>query len=167
MTTQSTTSPAPFSTDELLRLADAELSTRARIGHVALLLMSLLLTTGVVSLWLTEPALPLRAHVAFAMLSVIGLSWAAFAGHALTQRRVLYARHRVIAGRMAVTFTATYFVAALAIAWTLDVAAGYVAAGIGGLLLGIAVLLLRRSQRALSRLLERRRELEHATTSPM
>lgn len=165
MTTHHMT-PPPLTTETLLRLADAELSLRVRVAHIALLLVSLLMTTSIVSLWLTEPSLPIRTHVAFGAMTVIGLAWTMFAARVLTERRVLYARHRVIAGRMAVTFTAAFVVGALAIVWTRESAAGYVAAGIGAMMLVAAVLLLRRWQRTLAQLIERGRVLEQSESRP-
>ena len=156
MTTHHMT-PPPLTTD-------AELSLPARVAHIALLLVSLLIATGIVSLWLTEPSLPMRTQVAFGAMTVIGVSWAILAARVLTQRRVLYARHRVIAGRMAVTFTGAFVVAALAIAWTLKSPAGYVAAGMGAAMLVVAVLLMVRSQRALAQLIERCQALERPTS---
>ena len=152
--------PPPLTTATLLQLADAELSLRARVAHIALLLVSLLMTTGIASLWLTEPFLPTRTHVAFGAMTVIGLAWSVFAARVLTQRRVLYAKHRVIAGRMAVTFTAAFVIGALAIAWTMTSAGGYLAAGVGAMMFVAAVLLLVRSQRQLAQLVERCRALE-------
>jgi len=43
-----------------------------------------------------------------------GLSWAAFALWVLARRRMLLARHGIVAGRMAVTFTALFLAGALA-----------------------------------------------------
>src|SRR6266542_6921921 len=90
------------------RLADVELSLRSRLGYVALLLAALMMTGVVGALWLTEPALPLRTQIGFALMVVIGLSWVAFALRVLTSRRMLLARHRIVAGRMAVAFTALF-----------------------------------------------------------
>ena len=67
------------STADLRRLMDAELSQASRLGYVALLLGSLTMTVVVSSLWLTEPVLPTRTRIAFALMIVIGLSWTAFA----------------------------------------------------------------------------------------
>ena len=66
------------------------------------------MTTVVVSLWLTEPALPTRTSAAFAVLTVIGLGWVAFARWVLTQKNVLLVRHRLVAGRMAVAFCSVF-----------------------------------------------------------
>ncbi|MER7002027.1 hypothetical protein ABT297_03140 [Dactylosporangium sp. NPDC000555] len=49
-------------------------------------------------LWATEPGLPPRTLVAFAVLAAIGLCWAVFGGWAVTRRTPMFARDRVVAG---------------------------------------------------------------------
>ena len=51
------------------KLARGELSVKARLGYVALLLVSSAMTAGLVSLWLTEAFLPLRTHLAFGAMA--------------------------------------------------------------------------------------------------
>ena len=46
---------------------------KARLGYVALLLVSSAMTAVIVSLWLTEAYLPLRTHLAFGAMSLIGI----------------------------------------------------------------------------------------------
>lgn len=163
MTTHPLT-PPPLTTSMLLQLADAELSLRARVAHIALLLVSLLMTAAIVSLWVTEPFLPVRTQVAFGAITIIGLSWTVFAARVLAGRRVLYARHRVVAGRMAVAFTTVFVAGALVLGWMMQSAAGYLAAGIGVLMLVAAGLLLIRAQRALALLVERHRALDQSAS---
>jgi hypothetical protein len=148
------------STAAVRQLADAELSVPSRLGHVALLLAALGMTVVVMSLWLTEPALPLRTHAAFAVMTAIGLSWSAFAIWVLTSRRVLFARQRILAGRMAVTFAAVFTVGALTIALAMGAAAALAAAGTGVVMVAVAVVVLRRAHRASARLMARRDALE-------
>jgi hypothetical protein len=143
-------------TAELLRLADTELSLRSRLGYVALLLGALMMTTVVGSLWLTEPSLPRRTHVGFALMTVIGISWVVFAVRVLTHRRVLLARHGIVAGRMAVTFTSVFVLGALAAIFTAGGAAAYAAAATGVVMLGAASVLLGRAHRTFAQLTERR-----------
>lgn len=152
--------PPPMSAAALQRLADAELSLPSRLGYLVLLLAALMMTAVVGSLWLTEPVLPRRAHIAFAVMVVIGLSWVCYAAWVLTHRRVLLARHSIVAGRMAVTFTTTFVIGALAVAITTGGAAPYAAAGVGLVMLGAAVALLVRAHRTFTRLTERRATLE-------
>jgi hypothetical protein len=142
------------------KLVDTELSVPSRLGHVALLLAALGMTVVVVSLWLTEPALPLRTQVAFGVMTAIGLSWSAFAIWVLTSRRVLFARQRIVAGRMAVTFAAVFTTGALAIAASTGAAAALAAAGTGVVMIVVAIVILRAAHRAAARLMARRDALE-------
>ena len=95
-----------------------------------------------------------------ALMVVIGLSWVAFALRVLTRRRVLLARHRVVAGRLAVTFTALFALGALAVGYQTGRAAPYGAAAAGFVLLAAAVAILVQANRTFARLTERRRTLE-------
>jgi hypothetical protein len=152
------TLPPGLSAD-LRRLAAAELSLPSRLGYVALLLAALTMTAIVGALWLTEPRLPLRTTVAFAVFIAIGLSWAAFAVWVLTHRRVLLAGHRIIAGRLAVLFSAVFVVGALAVSFATGRPQGFLAAGLGLLMTGGALVMLVRAHRAFACLLERRNAL--------
>jgi hypothetical protein len=141
--------------EEMQRMMNAELSTRARVGYTALLLAALGVAGAVGSLWITEPTLPARTHVAFGAIVAIGLSWVAYAAWVLTRRRVLLAGHSVIAGRMAVAFSALFAAGMLAV--------GMVPAAVfGGVMLGVAIAVLVRARRQFARLLERRQALEQS-----
>lgn len=153
---------SPLTPESVLQMTDRELSTAARVRYVILLLASLLMAVGVVSLWATEPTLPLRTHVAFGLMTVIALAWTTFAARVLTVRRVLYAKHRVVAARMAVAFTGVFVAGALVLAVSTGAAGGYVAAATGAVLFTVAVALLVRSQRTLEQLVARRAELAAA-----
>jgi hypothetical protein len=133
----------------------------SRLAYVALMLVSLAMTAVVAALWLTEPSLPARTQIAFAVMSLIGISWSVFAAWVLTRRRILLARHRIVAGRMAVTFTSVFLLGALAVGYTTGGAAPYAAAAMGGTMLAIAVFMLLRAHRAVARLTERRDTLQH------
>ena len=124
---------------KIRKLASGELSIKARLGYVALLLASTAMTTVIVSLWLTESQLPLRAGLAFGAMTLIGVSWAALSLWALTTRRILLARDRVIAGRMAVTFSAVFVAGAVAATFISGSAASFGALATGTLMLGVAV----------------------------
>ncbi len=141
-------------------LVKGETSMKRRMGYVALLLAAAAMTTVTVALWATEPALPLRTHIAFGAMSVIGLSWIALAGWALTTRRVLFARDRVIAGRMAVTFTSVFALGALAMLIATGSAAAAGAFGTGVVMLLAAVVVLQQALRHFTALSTRRSELE-------
>jgi hypothetical protein len=143
-------------------LLDGGLSMRARFAHVALLLGAAGMATAVASLWATEPALPMRTHVAFAVLVAIGLAWVVYALWALGRRHVLFGRHRVVAGWMSVGFTTMFVAGSLVVGVAGGEPAGYLSAGVGGLLLAIALAMLARARRLVARLTVRREELEVA-----
>jgi hypothetical protein len=143
-------------------LIHAELSTAARLGHIALLLVGAATAIVIGSLWTTEPSLPPRTQLAFGAMTLIGVAWAVYATWVLTTRRVLLGRHRVVAAWMAVTFTGVLVVGALAVAATTGHPAGYAAAGLGVVMLGVAAWLLARARREVARLVARREELQRA-----
>lgn len=145
---------------ELRRLADAELSLPSRLGYVALMLCALAMTAIVTALWLTEPVLPARTQVAFAGMTLIGMSWVSFTAWVLTHRRTLLARHRIIAGRMAVTFSALFLLGALAVGYTTGGSAPYAAGALGIVFLAGAIVMLVRAQRTFGRLIDRRDALQ-------
>jgi hypothetical protein len=153
----------PLSVPEIQSRLAEELSRRARIGHTLLLLVNLTIAIGVMSLLATEPALPLRAQVAFVLMLGIALSWSAFAWWTLTRRQVLLAGHEIVAGRMAVTFTSVLVAGSLVLAAVgPSVPAAIMSAGLGCVPLAAAWLLLRRARRQFDALLQRREALEQA-----
>lgn len=146
---------------DIERLARTELSLPARIGHVTLALVASAMTTIVTSLLLTEPALPGRTRAAFAVLAAIGLGWVAFSAWVLRTRRVMLARHRVVAGRLAVTFTGVFAAGCLLFALTTRMPAAWPASAMSCSLLVAAVVLWHRAEADHARLLARRVQLEH------
>lgn len=121
------------------RLA-AELALPSRIGHTALLLVARAGATVAAALLITEVGLPAGTRLAFLAMVIIGLAWAAFALWVLARRRVLFARHRVIATRMALAFTTLFTAGALLIAFESGVgAAGLFAAIVGAAMMGVAL----------------------------
>ena len=150
----------PASAAALKQLVDAELSMPSRLGYVALLLAALTMTGVVGTLWATEPSLPTRVHVAFGVMLAIGASWVVFALWVLTHRRILLARHQIVAGRMAVTFTSVFMLGSLAVGYATGRPEAYKAAAVGVLMLGLAVVTLVRAHRAFGRLVSRRNVLE-------
>jgi hypothetical protein len=145
---------------DLPRLLDAELSRTSRFMHVVLLVGALTMTVIVASLWLTEPSLPMRTQTAFGLVTLIGLSWAAFAIWVLTARRALLARDSIVAARMAVMFTTMFIVGALALGYVNGGTAPYAAVAMGLALLVAAVVLLVRARRRVAILTTRREALE-------
>jgi hypothetical protein len=147
--------------EQVQKMARRELSTATRIGYL-LLLMFALLGAGLIStLWLTEPGpLPLRTQVAFGLLIVVNLSWSVLFGWVLTQRKVLFAIHSVIAGWMAVVFCSVFLLLGLAIGMmrmnpTMTAIVGIV----GAIQLLVAVIMLKRGKRRRCELLARRHVL--------
>jgi hypothetical protein len=146
---------------EMQRLISAELSLRSRLGYAALLLVALAVTIAIASLWLTEPSLPLRTHIAFGVMVGIGVSWAVYAAWVLTRRRVLLAGHQVIAARMAVAFTTIFVIGSLALGiWGSVGRSAYAAAALGSVMLMVAVAMLLSARRRFEELMQRRRTLE-------
>jgi hypothetical protein len=143
-------------------LARNELSFKARVGYVALLLSATIMSVLIVSLWLTEPALPPRTRLAFGLMTIIGVSWAALASWALGARRPLFARDRVIAGRMAVVFTSLFIFGTVIAFARGGGAAALGALGTGIVMLAFAGMALRSARRRFAALTARRVELERA-----
>ncbi|MFL9841115.1 hypothetical protein ABS767_09090 [Sphingomonas sp. ST-64] len=141
-------------------IVDAELSLGPRIAHGALLSVALAATVVVTALWLTEPDLPYRTRAALIALSLIGATWASYALWVLMQRRVLFARQRLVAGWIAVAFTSVFTAGAFAIAIFGNHASGLAAGAMGLALLAVAGRFLVRARTRLNALQERLRELE-------
>jgi predicted signal transduction protein with EAL and GGDEF domain len=159
MTTRSQTSPSALPAESaaaLQRLLDSELSLPSRLGYVALLLVALTMTAVIAALWATEPVLPLRTHIGFALMVAIGLSWIIFAVWVLTHRRILFARHQIVAGRMAVTFTTVFLLGTLVVGYSTGRPEAYKATAVGMVLVGLAVVVLVRAKRTFAHLITRR-----------
>lgn len=147
--------------DDIRRMLHAELSFKARAAYLIGLLATTSFSAALLSLWLTEPHLPSRTQIAFAILVVINISWASFCAWALSRRKVLYARQGVIAGRLAVLWSAVFVAGALLTGVASGHASGgLMAAGTGMLFLGCALVMLRRANTRQEQLLHLRRSLE-------
>jgi len=143
------------SVEDVQKLLARELSLGARLGHTALLVIAGSVAALTAELWLTEPSLPLRTHVTFGAIVVIGASWMAYAWWVLTNRRVLLANQRVIASWLAAAFSGLFLVGAIIL---------HHRVGTGGVivstaLFGIACANLVTARRRLTRLAERRDSL--------
>ncbi|GAA2355630.1 hypothetical protein [Dactylosporangium salmoneum] len=101
--------------EDLLKRLDAPLSLRKRIGYVTVALAGLAGSGLIALLWATEPGLPPRTVVAFAVLVAIGLCWAAFGAWAVTRRTPMFARDRVVAGWLGLGAWVLFTVGALVI----------------------------------------------------
>ena len=146
--------------DAVMTLTEPHLSFRARILHLALLLAALGMGTVIAALLLSEPALPPRTMIAFALLLLVSLAWSLYAGWVLTARKTMLAAQRIVAGRIAVSAAVLFTLGAALLGVMTPWAAAWAAAGLGLVLLCGAVLLLRRAQRQHRALLQRRTELE-------
>lgn len=155
-----TSHSAPSAQAMQARLA-ADLSLPSRVGHIALLLVALGGAGVGAALLLTETGLPMRTRIALALIVAINCCWAAFATWVLARRRVLFAHHKVIAARMAITFSAIFTIGSVAMRWSDAGARAWPAAmGVGLVMLAIAVFMLVRARRHVAALIARREELE-------
>jgi len=145
--------------NDLLALADMELSRASRLGQVTLVLVSLMMCGVIGLLGVTEPSLPSRARIVFAVIGAIGVSCSVFALRALSNRRALLAWHGVIAGRMAVAFAAMIVLGASIIGFVKGIPSAFGVAGFGVILLCGAIALLRQENRKFSALTARRHAL--------
>ena len=159
-TPTATTPPIPAA--EVHSLLRAELSQPRRMAYVLLLLLAVLGAGLLTALWITEPALPPRTHLAFGVLLVVALSWAAFLLWTLARRQVLFLHHRILAGRLALAATATFTVGCLVLAATVpgQRPLGLLAAAFGAGLFGLAGVVWHRARSRRNTLLLRRDELE-------
>ena len=146
--------------DITMTLAETHLSFRSRAGHLALLLASAGMGIVVAALLATEPSLPQRTMLAFGAMLLISLAWVAYACWVLTARRTLLANHRVVAGRIACLAAAIFTGGAALLGMTAQFPAAWAAAGLGAILLAVAMALLLRARRQYQALLARRQELE-------
>jgi FlaA1/EpsC-like NDP-sugar epimerase len=150
-----------ISAEQILHVLDAELSPRARLATVALLLGALLVTATVTALLLTEPALPLRTQLGFGLIVLAGLAWSGYFVSALLRRHTAYVTHRIATASLAAGVTAAFLLAALALAWFTPALAGTALAA-AALLLPLlvgALVLLWRARRERARLHARKRAL--------
>jgi hypothetical protein len=147
--------------DELLARLDAPLSLRKRVGYLAVGLAGLTGSALISLLWATEPGLPPRTKVAFAVLIAIGACWAAFGAWAVTRHTPLFARDRVVASWLGVGAWLVFTVGALII----TIPRHTLGPSLVGVVLALGVLAtvnLRTARRARTALMRRRIELAGA-----
>lgn len=146
--------------DAARRLVAAELAPPSRIAHGALLVVASAMTIVILSLLVTEPALPARTLAAFVGLATIGAAWSAYAAWALARRHVLYGRQRVVAGWIALAAATIFSLGGLAIGIWAAQPAGLVA-GMSGIPFVVgAALMLAKAHRSVSLLTGRLRMIE-------
>jgi hypothetical protein len=157
MTTRDVSSAArDHSAAAVRRASHGALSMRARVGYVALMLVSVFGMAGLVSLWVTEPGLPGRTHAAFAAMTALCAGWAGVAAWVLGTRRVLLGYDRVLAGRMAVTGAGLFTTGMVAAAAVSGRPAAWSGVLLGGVMVAVAALQLRRAARRFLELVAQR-----------
>jgi hypothetical protein len=145
---------------EVQQLLAGQLSLRARVGYTVLLVVALTASVAIASLWATEPALPMRTHIAFAVMTTIGAAWSLFAVWVLGRRRVLLGRDRVIAASIGLVATTAGLAGMLAAAlWTSVGTPAYVGAAVQGALVVVAMVLLLGARRRVREIESRLRGL--------
>jgi hypothetical protein len=140
-------------------LIQGELSRRSRVFHVAVLIAAVAMGTVVASIWLTEPALPVRTQVAFCALLLIAAGWCGHATWVLACRAILLVPHQVRAARLALGCTLVFLLGGLTAWLGAGVPVARFASLSGLVMTGIAVVNLRRASRRHAGLLLRRDEL--------
>ncbi|GLW26763.1 hypothetical protein Mame01_68050 [Microbispora amethystogenes] len=148
-----------LSAQDMIDRLSPVLSLRTRIRAVAALLAGVTGAVFMGTLWWTEPGpLPGRTHLAFALLTVFCLAWAAYGGWLLTRRIPLFATDQVIAAWIGL-------VASLATTAVVTVVAVQRGAGVGlplavgGVFVAVALALVVRAQARRAALLRRKHEL--------
>jgi hypothetical protein len=113
----------------------------------------------VTSVWITEPTLPARTHVAFATLTVIALGWISHAVWVLTHTAILLVPHQVQAARLSMT-ACVVFLGGCVLAWLLvGNQASLVATASAAVMTGVSVVNHQRATRRFRALMRRRDEL--------
>lgn len=144
--------------EDVLAGLEAPLSARKRFGYVAVGLAGLTGSALIGLLWATEPGLPTRTRVAFAVLIGIGLAWAGFGAWAVSRRVPLFARDRVVAAWLGVAAWSLFTGGGCVIALLRHrVEPGFVATALA--LAALAAVNLRAARRARAELLRRRAQL--------
>jgi hypothetical protein len=105
---------------ELTRVTEQELTRNEKYGHLVLALVAGVFGAGLAMLIATEPGLPTRTVLAFAVLFVISLSWVAYSLGVLMRRRPLLANREIVAGRMSLLFSALFTIGAMLVGITVS-----------------------------------------------
>jgi hypothetical protein len=107
----------PPSTDPVMALVRGELSSGRQWFYRGMLVAASVGLAVIVSLWTTEPRpLPLRLHVAFAGLSLIGASWIGVLSWILSRKFCPTALDRIVTGWVATGACTLFLVMAVGIA---------------------------------------------------
>ncbi len=101
----------------LAQLTEQTLSRGERAGHLALTLFAGTMGLVLIGLITTEPDMPLRTIIAIWALIAIAASWVAYGLRVLSRKRPLLANREVVAGRMALLFSAVFTAGTMAVGW--------------------------------------------------
>ncbi len=104
--------------EEIQTLVRGQISGRSKILYAALLVAAAAMAIVVTSIWITEPTLPVRTHVAFAGLVLIALGWMTHAIWVLTHTAILLVPHQVQAARLSMA-ACVVFLGGCGLAWVL------------------------------------------------
>ena len=137
---------------EMQRRMSAGLSMRSRAGYTLLLVVSVAMTAMTGSLLATEPDLPDRTRLAFAVLTLIGVAWTLLAAWVLARRHVLLAEHRIAASWLATVACGLFLAGTIAFRSQLPAAA----LGVAGLMMGAALFCVMQARRYRAGLIARR-----------
>lgn len=150
-------------TEEVLAVLDRDLSRSERLRYLAVGLASFVVTAVTGSLWATETSLPLRTHLAFGGIVVLGAAWMAMVTYVLTRRRPLYAADRVLATGLALGVTSVVGIATTVLAWSRGgVLTGVGAGAVATALVTAGAIVHLGARRKRDALLDRRRRLAAA-----
>lgn len=145
---------------ELRALTDRALSPRARYLHVALLLSASAIAALLITLLVTESTIPPLTRHTFEVMLAIASCWVAYAIWVLRHRHPMLTDHRVVAGRMAVLFSALFSAGALSMALLRGQPVFWFAAATGALMCAVAVAVMLVAKRRAAELRAYRTSLE-------
>ena len=154
----------PPSTEDVMAMIQGELTSPRRWFYRGVLLAASAGVAIILSLWTTEPRqLPIRLHVAFGGLTVIGMSWIGLMTWILWRRHCPTALDRIATGWVAIGACSLFLFTAVPIAILRDRVGGAMwIALLGTFLLSIAVVVLWRAYSLRAFLLAKMRELEQS-----
>jgi hypothetical protein len=154
-------SPPP-AIEQVMTLVRGELSSRRRWFYRGVLLMASVMVAIILSLWATEPReLPLRLHVAFGAMTVIGISWIGVMIWILWRERCPTALDRIATGWVATGACGLFLCVTVGIAIARERTGGVFWIAVAGVFfLLLAVGMLRNAYSLRRRLLAKLAELE-------
>jgi O-antigen/teichoic acid export membrane protein len=145
--------------EQIQALVRGEISDRSKVSHAALLVVAIAMAIVVTSVWITEPILPARTHVAFGVLTVIALLWITHAIWVLTHKAILLVPHQVQAARLSMAACVVCLAGCL-LAWLLVGGLASILATVSAAVMtGVSVYNFRRASERYRALMRRRDEL--------